>query len=169
MKDAITSILNQYDLFGKYLDSTAIEKLNRYFVTANDRVKIVKIINSQSSKIVKEAAARLYSEQPELLRPGGNSYTTRRYTACLRDIEYYLRYVSYALVAGNISILNERVLDGLKDTYNSLSVPIAPTVRSIKILEDIITNQLIEQNMENYSIIQEPFRHLINSLSEKNT
>nr|YP_009399071.1 allophycocyanin beta 18 subunit [Taenioma perpusillum]ARW68468.1 allophycocyanin beta 18 subunit [Taenioma perpusillum] len=169
MKDAITNVLNQYDLFGKYLDNTAIDQLNTYFITANDRVKIVKIINSQSSKIVKEAAARLYSEQPELLRPGGNSYTTRRYAACLRDIEYYLRYTSYALVAGNISILDERVLDGLRDTYNSLSVPIAPTIRSIKILEDILKDQLIKQNIKNYIIIQEPFKHLISSLSEKNT
>lgn len=168
MKDIITSIVNKYDLVGKYLDNLAIEELNDYFKTANDRIKAVEFINSQSSKIVKEAATRLYTEQPELLRPGGNSYTTRRYATCLRDIEYYLRYASYALVAGNNNILDERVLDGLRETYNSLGVPLSPTIRSIKILEEIITNELINQQIVSSKVIIEPFNYLIIGLSEQN-
>lgn len=167
MQDAITNILNKYDLTGKYLDNIAINELENYFSNALQRIKAIEMINSQSSKIVKEAAARLYEEQPELLRPGGNSYTTRRYAACLRDIEYYLRYSSYALIAGSNSILNERVLDGLKETYNSLNVPIAPTVRSIKLLEEVIQDGLgVEDNQDKY-FINEPFEYLINSLSEQ--
>nr|YP_009397197.1 allophycocyanin beta 18 subunit [Thuretia quercifolia]ARW66383.1 allophycocyanin beta 18 subunit [Thuretia quercifolia] len=168
MKDAITIILNKYDLTGKYLDSNAIEEINNYFLTALQRLEAVETINSQAPKIIKEAATRLYTEKPELLRPGGNSYTTRRYAACLRDIEYYLRYASYAMIAGNNDILNERVLDGLKETYNSLNVPIAPTIRSIKILEDIIKNDLFATKIMISDIINEPFEHMIISLSEQN-
>lgn len=169
MKDAVTSILNKYDLTGKYLDNFAINELNNYFLSAIDRLKTVKIINSQASKIIKETATQLYTEQPELLRPGGNSYTTRRYAACLRDIEYYLRYASYALVAGNTDILNDRLLDGLKETYNSLNVPISPTIRSIKILQEIIQNELVSQKINNLNIIKEPFEYIIISLSEQDT
>nr|QCI05799.1 Allogcyanin beta 18 subunit [Dasysiphonia japonica] len=169
MQDAITSVLNKYDLTGQYLDKTAIEEINSYFNTALERLKIIKIINSQSAKIVKEASTQLYNEQPELLRPGGNSYTTRRYAACLRDIEYYLRYASYALIAGNFNILDERVLDGLKETYNSLNVPIAPTVRSIKLLEKIIKNEASNNILIDTNIISEPFEHMIKNLSEQNT
>nr|YP_009391819.1 allophycocyanin beta 18 subunit [Acrosorium ciliolatum]ARW59963.1 allophycocyanin beta 18 subunit [Acrosorium ciliolatum] len=168
MQDAITSVLNKYDLTGKYLDNIAIDELNKYFITALESLKAIEIINSQSSKIIKETATRLYEEQPELLRPSGNSYTTRRYAACLRDIEYYLRYASYALIAGNCDILDERVLDGLKDTYNSLNVPIGPTVRSIKILEEQVINQLIQKNLMNKKIIEIPFEYMIISLSEQN-
>lgn len=167
MQDAITSIINQYDLIGKYLDKNAMNKLNQYFFTASQRLEIVTIINRQSSKIIQETAARLYNEQPELLRPGGNSYTTRRYAACLRDIEYYLRYASYALIAGDANILNERVLDGLKDTYNSLSVPISPTIRSIKILEEIIKNEVSPVVKCNINIISEPFEFIIKGLGEQ--
>lgn len=167
MQDAITNILNKYDLIGKYLDNTAINELNYYFSNAMKRINAIEIINSQSSKIVREAAARLYEEQPELLRPGGNSYTTRRYAACLRDIEYYLRYASYALIAGNTNILNERVLDGLRETYNSLNVPIAPTIRSIKLLAEIIQNEIKFDNNQDTFFINEPFEYMINSLSEQ--
>ncbi len=169
MKDAITSIINQYDLTGKYLDNQAMSKLHLYFSTALQRIQSLEIINSQSSRIIRETAAKLYEEQPELLRPGGNSYTTRRYAACLRDIDYYLRYASYALIAGNTDLLNERVLDGLRDTYNSLNVPLSPTVRSIKILEEVIKNEINEKTTINsdVKIINEPFEYMIDSLSEQ--
>ncbi len=167
MQDAITNILNKYDLTGKYLDQTAINELETYFNTGLDRIKTIELINSRSSKLIKETSVRLYSEQPELLRPGGNSYTTRRYTACLRDLEYYLRYASYALIAGNNNMLNERVLNGLRDTYNSLGVPIAPTARSIQILQEIIQEEVAAVYKINPSLVIAPFQHLIKALSEQ--
>lgn len=167
MQDAITNVLNKYDLTGKYLDIAAIQELQAYFDTGLDRIQAIEFINSKAAKIVKDASAQLYNEQPELLRPGGNSYTTRRYAACLRDLEYYLRYASYALIAGSNNILNERVLDGLRDTYNSLGVPIAPTVRSIQILQDIIQEEIYTIYNINKSLISQPFQHLIDAISEQ--
>ena len=167
MQDAITNVLNKYDLTGKYLDLTAIQELQAYFDTGLDRIKTIEFINGKASKIIKEASIKLYTEQPELLRPGGNSYTTRRYAACLRDLEYYLRYASYALIAGSNNILNERVLDGLRDTYNSLGVPIAPTVRSIQILQDILQEEISTIHNINRILISQPFQHLIKTISEQ--
>ena len=168
MQDAITSVLNKYDLTGKYLDKNAMNQIEDYFKTGLDRIKTIEFINSRASKIIKKASAQLYSEQPELLRTGGNSYTTRRYAACLRDLEYYLRYASYALIAGNNNILNERVLNGLKETYNSLGVPIAPTARSIQILQNIIQEEISSiYNIDTF-LISEPFQYLINTISEQN-
>ena len=108
----------------------------------------------------------MYRELPELLRPGGNSYTTRRYAACLRDIEYYLRYASYALIAGNTNILKERVLNGLKETYNSLNVPLAPTIRVIQLLQEIIEEEILALDNEYKNIISEPFQYMIKTLIE---
>lgn len=167
MQDAITNILSKYDLTGKYLDKSAINEIEAYFKTGLDRIKTIEFINSRASKIIKKASTQLYNEQPELLRPGGNSYTTRRYAACLRDLEYYLRYASYALMAGNNNILNERVLNGLKETYNSLGVPIAPTARSIQILQNIIQEEISTVYEINKSLISDPFQHLINTISEQ--
>lgn len=169
MQDAITAVLNQYDIRGSYLDKTAMNQLKFYFSTGLKRIQMIEIINSKATVIIKEAAAQLYEEQPELLRPGGNSYTTRRYAACLRDIEYYLRYASYSLIAGDTNILNERVLNGLKDTYNSLGVPIAPTIRVIQLLQDVIGEELLISNDADKEILTEPFQYMINSLIQQDT
>lgn len=170
MQDVISNIVNKYDITGKYLDSTGIQEIEEYFDTALERLEITELIASNSSKIVKETATRLYLEQPELLRPGGNSYTTRRYATCLRDIDYYLRYVSYSLIAGNNNILNERLLDGLKETYSSLSVPIGPIVRTVEILKDIVLNEVETKGIKiiNLNILNKPFDYISLNLSEQN-
>ncbi len=136
MQDAITSVINNYDVQGKYLDPSAIDKLKTFFATGELRVRAAATIAANAATIVKDATAKalLYSD---LTRPGGNMYTTRRYAACIRDMDYYLRYATYAMLAGDTSILDERVLNGLKETYNSLGVPIGATIQAIQAMKEV--------------------------------
>ncbi|PZV17102.1 MAG: allophycocyanin subunit beta [Leptolyngbya sp.] len=136
MQDAITAVINSSDVQGKYLDTSALERLKGYFNTGELRVRAATAISANSAAIVKEAVAKslLYSD---ITRPGGNMYTTRRYAACIRDLDYYLRYATYAMLAGDPSILDERVLNGLKETYNSLGVPISATVQAIQAIKEV--------------------------------
>jgi allophycocyanin beta subunit len=136
MQDAITSVINASDVQGQYLDASALGKLKNYFQTGELRVRAASVISSNAATIVKEAVAKslLYSD---VTRPGGNMYTTRRYAACIRDLDYYLRYATYAMLAGDASILDERVLNGLKETYNSLGVPVNSTVQAIQAMKEV--------------------------------
>ncbi len=166
MRDAVTTLIKNYDLTGRYLDRDAIDSLKSYFDSGSDRIKVAALINASSPEIVKEAGLQLFEEVPELIRAGGNAYTTRRYSACLRDMDYYLRYASYALVAGDPTVLDERVLQGLRETYNSLGVPIAPTVRGIQIMKDKVKAMAVESGVENTSFVDQPFDHMSHEFSE---
>ncbi|MCM1985034.1 allophycocyanin subunit beta [Lyngbya confervoides] len=168
MRDAVTSLIGRYDAIGRYLDRNAIDSLKDYFSTGADRVQAATVINANAANIVKEAGTRLFEALPELIMPGGNAYTTRRYAACLRDMDYYLRYASYALIAGDQDVLDERVLEGLRETYNSLSVPIGPTVIGIQIMKGVVKDQAAEAGVTNLSIIDEPFDYMCAQLSEAN-
>lgn len=136
MQDAITSVINSSDVQGQYLDGSAMGKLKAYFQSGELRVRAATSISANAATIVKEAVAKslLYSD---VTRPGGNMYTTRRYAACIRDLDYYLRYATYAMLAGDTSILDERVLNGLKETYNSLGVPVGATVQAIQAMKEV--------------------------------
>lgn len=166
MRDAVTSLIRNYDLTGRYLDQDAIARLKSYFESGSARVSVAALINGNSPEIVKNAGLQLFEEVPELIRPGGNAYTTRRYSACLRDMDYYLRYASYALVAGDPNVLDERVLQGLRETYNSLGVPIGPTVRGIQIMKEMIKTMAFDAGIEDTSFIDEPFDHMASEFSE---
>lgn len=166
MRDAVTSLIRNYDISGRYLDRDAIDNLKAYFNSGMARIKAAQIINANAANIVKSASSKLFEEIPELIRPGGNAYTTRRYSACLRDMDYYLRYASYALVAGNTYVLDERVLQGLRETYNSLGVPIAPTVRGIEIMKAMLKTIVENEGVDNTDFIDEPFDRMNRELSE---
>jgi phycobilisome core component len=166
MRDAVTSLIRNYDVTGRYLDRDAMDSLKSYFQSGSARIAAATLINTNSATIVKNAGSQLFEEVPELIRPGGYAYTTRRYSACLRDMDYYLRYASYALVAGDMNVLDERVLQGLRETYNSLGVPIGPTVRGIQIMKELIKSMAAEAGIDNPTFIDEPFEHMTRELSD---
>jgi phycobilisome core component len=82
-------------------------------------------------------------------------------------MDYYLRYASYALVAGSMDVLDERVLQGLRETYNSLGVPIGPTVNGIQIMREIVREQVATAGVNNVEVIDQPFDYMTRELSEK--
>ncbi|MEM9088288.1 MAG: allophycocyanin subunit beta [Cyanobacteria bacterium P01_F01_bin.53] len=166
MRDTVTSLISNYDTAGRYLDRSAIDSLQSYFNTGVSRVTVVAMISAKAAEISREASKQLFEEVPDLLRPGGYAYTTRRYAACLRDMDYYLRYSSYALVAGNNDVLLERVLQGLRETYNSLGVPIGPTVQGIQIMKDMVKEMATDAGIADTSFIDQPFDFISREISE---
>lgn len=172
MRDAITGLIGRYDRLGRYLDRSAIDRIDTYLGQAGLRLAAVELINAEAAEIVREASQRLWLEDPELILPGGNAYTTRRLAACLRDLDYFLRYTSYALIADDLTILDERVLNGLDDTYKSLGVPTGPTVRGIALLAEVVVEKLLAAGLADASalnaVVRSPFEHLCRGLAATN-
>ena len=98
----------------------------------NKRMDAVNGITSNASAIVANAARSLFAEQPQLIQPGGNAYTSRRMAACLRDMEIILRYVTYAAFSGDASVLDDRCLNGLRETYVALGTPGASVAAGVE-------------------------------------
>ena len=141
MQDAITTLINASDAQGKYLDDSSLDTLQAYFRSGDLRARAAMTISANASVIVTKTVAKslLYTD---ITAPGGNMYTCRRYAACVRDMDFFLRYATYAMLAGDSSILDERVLNGLKETYSSLGVPVGATVRSVQAMKEVVSEML---------------------------
>lgn len=123
MLDAFTKVVAQADTRGEFVSDAQIDALKAMVSEGSKRLDAVNRITSNSSAIVANAARALFAEQPQLISPGGNAYTNRRMAACLRDMEIILRYVTYAAFTGDASVLEDRCLNGLRETYSALGVP----------------------------------------------
>lgn len=123
MLDAFAKVVSQADARGEYLSVTQLDALGAMVADGNKRMDTVNRITSNASAIVANAARSLFAEQPQLITPGGNAYTSRRMAACLRDMEIILRYVTYAIFSGDASVLDDRCLNGLRETYLALGTP----------------------------------------------
>jgi allophycocyanin beta subunit len=139
MQDAITSLINSSDVQGRYLDDDGLDRLKSYFHSGELRARTALNISANANTLVTQAVAKslMYTD---ITAPGGNMYTCRRYAACIRDLDYFLRYATYAMLAGDVSILDERILNGLRETYNSLGVPISATIRAVQSMKEVTTD-----------------------------
>ncbi|MCW6036410.1 phycocyanin subunit beta [Spirulina subsalsa FACHB-351] len=136
MFDAFTRVVSQADSRGEFLSGEQLDALSAMVADGNKRLDVVNRITSNSAAIVTDAARALFAEQPQLVQPGGNAYTNRRMAACLRDMEIILRYVSYATLAGDASVLEDRCLNGLRETYQALGVPGASVAAGVAKMKD---------------------------------
>lgn len=145
MLDAFAKVIAQADARGEFLSNKQIEALEVIVSEGNKRLDVVNRITSNASTIVTNAARSLFAEQPQLIQPGGNAYTNRRMAACLRDMDIILRYISYAIAAGDSSVLDDRCLNGLRETYQALGTPgasVAVAVQKMKEASIAIANDL---------------------------
>ncbi|BAS54639.1 MULTISPECIES: phycocyanin subunit beta [Leptolyngbya] len=136
VQDAFTKVISQADARGDYLNPGQLDALLGLVRDGNKRIDVVNRISGSASAIVANAARSLFEEQPQLIAPGGNAYTNRRAAACLRDLEIILRYVTYSIFTGDVSILEDRALNGLRETYLALGVPGASVAAGIQKLKE---------------------------------
>ncbi len=146
MLDAFSRVVVNADAKGAAIGSDDLVELKKYVADANKRIDATLAITQNVSCIAADAVSGMVCENTGLTQPGGNCYPTRRMAACLRDGEIILRYVSYALLAGDPSVLDDRCINGLKETYLALGVPISNAVRAIEIMKVATVAIMTETN-----------------------
>nr|YP_010338799.1 R-phycoerythrin class I beta subunit [Glaucosphaera vacuolata]UNJ18749.1 R-phycoerythrin class I beta subunit [Glaucosphaera vacuolata] len=151
MLDAFSRVVVNSDSKTTYVGGSDLESLKNFISEGNKRLDAVNAIVSNASCIVSDAVSGMICENPSLIASGGNCYTNRRMAACLRDGEIILRYVTYALLAGDASVLEDRCLNGLKETYIALGVPLNSAIRAVGIMKEeaiaFITNTATDRKM----------------------
>ncbi|MBW4652037.1 MAG: hypothetical protein KME20_03115 [Kaiparowitsia implicata GSE-PSE-MK54-09C] len=145
MNEAFIKVISQADSQGEYFSSAQLDELRSMLAGGTARLEAVSHITKNAPAIVVIASRALFAEQPQLIEPGGNAYTNRRMAACLRDMDFILRYITYALIAGDASILDDRCLNGLRETYVALGVPIGSVVSAIQKMKDVALRSLTSQ------------------------
>ncbi len=125
-----------------------LNALKGFIAEGNKRLDAVNAIASNASCIVSDSVAGMICENQGLIQAGGNCYPNRRMAACLRDAEIVLRYVTYALLAGDASVLDDRCLNGLKETYAALGVPTTSTIRAVQIMKACAVAHINDTNTE---------------------
>lgn len=144
--DVFSKVVSQADARGEFLSTEQLDALTAVVKEGNKRLDTVNRITSNASAIVTNAARALFEEQPNLIAPGGNAYTNRRMAACLRDMEIILRYVTYAAIAGDASVLDDRCLNGLRETYQALGTPGASVAVGVGKMKEAAINIVNDPN-----------------------
>lgn len=127
MLDAFSRVVDQADRKGTCLSDAELNGLFAMVADGNKRLDVVNRLTANASSIIASAYRALVAEQSSVFGPGGACFHHRNQAACIRDLGFILRYVTYSIAAGDTSVLQDRCLNGLRETYLALGTP-GPTV-----------------------------------------
>jgi hypothetical protein len=136
MLDAFSRVVDQADRKGAYLSNDELNALFAMVADSNKRLDVVNRLTANASSITANAYRALVAEQPSVFGPGGACFHHRNQAACIRDLGFILRYVTYAVATGDASALNERCLNGLRETYLALGTPGATVASGINKMKE---------------------------------
>ncbi len=131
----ISQVILKADDELRYPSSGELKSIKEYLQTGEVRMRIVSTLAANEKKIVQEATKQLWQRRPDFISPGGNAYGERQRALCIRDYGWYLRLISYGILAGDKEPIEKIGLIGVREMYNSLGVPVPGMVEAINCLK----------------------------------
>ncbi len=131
----VSQVILQADDELRYPTFGELQAVKEYFQTGEQRTRIVETLSMNEKKIVQEASKQLWRKRPDFIAPGGNAYGDKQRALCLRDYGWYLRLVTYGVLAGDKDPIEEIGIIGAREMYNALGVPVPGMAEAIRCLK----------------------------------
>jgi allophycocyanin-B len=146
----------------RYPSSGELRNIQDFLKTGEQRVRIASILAEGEKKIVEQASKDLWRMHPDYIAPGGNAFQAKPRAQCIRDYGWYLRLVTYGVLAGDKDPIESIGIVGVKEMYNSLGVPVPGMVDSIACLKEASLKLL---NAEDAAAAAPYFDYIIQAMS----
>ncbi len=132
----VSQVILQADDELRYPSSGELSSIKDFFKTGEQRLRIAQILSENEKRIVDEASRQLWRKRPDFIAPGGNAFGQRQRSQCLRDYGWYLRLVTYGVLAGDKDPIENIGLEGAREMYNSLGVPMPGMAEAMRCLKE---------------------------------
>ncbi|MEP0920106.1 allophycocyanin [Leptolyngbya sp. DQ-M1] len=136
----IQKLIVNADAECRYLTPGEMEQIKGFMMSSDRRLRLVKTLTESRDRIIKQAASQLFQRRPNLVSPGGNAYGKEMTATCLRDMDYYLRLITYSVAAGEATPLEDIGLIGVRQMYNSLGTPLEGVAESVRAMKAMTTS-----------------------------
>lgn len=123
----------------RYLSPGELEQIKNFVINGDRRLRLAQSLTQGRDRIVKQSANQLFQKRPDVVSPGGNAYGEEMTATCLRDMDYYLRLITYSIVAGDVTPIQEIGVIGVREMYRSLGTPIEAVAESIRAMKNATT------------------------------
>jgi allophycocyanin-B len=132
----VRDLILQADDQLRYPSGGELRSMVEYLSRGAERLAVVRLLTDNEKKIVDESAKQLFQRNPDYVAPGGNAYGQKQRAQCLRDYSWYLRLVTYGVLAGSTEMIQQIGLVGAREMYNSLGVPMPGMVDAMRTMKD---------------------------------
>lgn len=142
----VSQVILQADDELRYPTYGELQTMKEFFSTGEQRTRIAETLSANEKKIVQEASKQLWRKRPDFIAPGGNAYGDKQRALCLRDYGWYLRLVTYGVLAGDKEPIESIGVVGAREMYNALGVPMPGMVEAIRCLKEASVSLLSDED-----------------------
>ncbi|MBL1210448.1 hypothetical protein [Geminocystis sp. GBBB08] len=161
---SLESTVNKVNL-DEYLTKNALDQMKRFLYTSKIKLEISLLITVSTPKIINNSIPVLYKKHLQNIVSDHSVFYCRKMALHLREINYLLKYLTYAFLAGDGTIL-QTCCHELKETYTALDIPCYLIIIGVEKLKESTIDflkhnkELKKQEYFNDSV----FEHLIQEI-----
>jgi allophycocyanin alpha subunit len=131
----VTKSIVNADAEARYLSPGELGRIKAFVSSGESRLRIAQTLTDSRERIVKQAGDSLFQQRPDIVSPGGNAYGQDMTATCLRDMDYYLRLITYGVIAGDVTPIEEIGVVGVKEMYKSLGTDTGAVAKGISAMK----------------------------------
>jgi allophycocyanin alpha subunit len=138
----VTKSIVNADAEARYLSPGELDRIKSFVTEGQRRLRIAQTLTDNRERLVRQAGDQLFQRRPDIVSPGGNAYGQEMTATCLRDLDYYLRLITYGIVAGDVTPIEEIGVVGVREMYRSLGTPIEAVAEGVRAMKNAATSMM---------------------------